>query len=135
MSLPGFTAEVLVGKPSALAGLMATPGPLVQSAGERAPEQTSADSVVPAACCNVFPPGTGIKTPSSCFDVNDDLGEFVCWLVGLSQGGSFVQPGSCSQNPFCSPDPCQTCTNCHSTWIGWCFCNGKNCGWGSPCCG
>lgn len=31
-------------------------------------------------------------------------------------------------------DPCAACTNCHKTDIGWCFCNGKNCGWGSSCC-
>src|ERR1700674_3758105 len=29
---------------------------------------------------------------------------------------------------------CDTCTNCHSTDIGWCFCDGQNCGWNSPCC-
>ena len=32
------------------------------------------------------------------------------------------------------PDPCEACTNCHKTSIGWCFCDGKNCGWGSHCC-
>jgi hypothetical protein len=123
MTLPGFTAEY-------------STETRIQGAGERTLEQTLAGSVVPASCCNVFPPGGGIEVPSSCFDISgDDLGQFVCWLVGLGQGGSVLQPGSCSENPLCSPDPCKTCTNCHSTWIGWCFCNGQNCGWGSPCCG
>jgi hypothetical protein len=52
----------------------------------------------------------------------------ICEAAGCGLGAI-----SCALNcPRC-PD-CEKCTNCHSTEIGWCFCNGENCGWNSPCC-
>jgi len=57
-----------------------------------------------------------------------DVAVFIACL-GACGGGAATCAAGCGP---CSA--CATCTNCHSTAIGWCFCSGENCGWGSPCC-
>ncbi len=55
-------------------------------------------------------------------------------LVACIAAACGLAAASCvAECPPTCPE-CDTCTNCHSTEIGWCFCSGQNCGWNSPCC-
>jgi hypothetical protein len=73
-------------------------------------------------CCNISESNCG----GTCINLSSEHDN--CGACGNKCEGNDV----CA-NARCS-DPCDVCFNCHDTWVGWCFCNGNNCGWSSKCC-
>jgi hypothetical protein len=129
MKMPGFAAEASLYKTSQVYG-----GYSGAAGGD------AALSVVPAqfcgdACIATCILGFGGGCAAVCIAAFG-LPPFWPLLIPCVAAACPAMAAACSATcPACPVDPCATCTNCHKTWIGWCFCNGKNCGWTSHCCG
>jgi hypothetical protein len=133
MNMPGFAAESSLYK---TAQVYRGYSGVASSAGGLAPAQQScgfscilgcaiAGGGCAEGCLTAFL-GTSTANPL-------EAGIAGTVLVACLLANCGLALGDCIFNcPGC--DYCTTCTECHNTTFGFCFCNGQNCGSNSPCC-